>query len=125
MKCSHDRRFDPRQQLHNVTASFAAKNSVFVLKGNDVHVRAVKELGGLSVIADHIFADLKQHLAWIFVFGPRLCHRHDEGVEIWIILRDGPMKTIGEGRDTTHPRRMIANECNTLKLSHRDLCPTS
>ena len=41
VKGSHDRYFEARQQLQDIVAGVAAKNSVFVLKGNDVHVRAV------------------------------------------------------------------------------------
>jgi len=72
--------------MRSIELRFAAKYSVFVLKGNDVHVRTIKVFGGLSVVADRILADLQLHLAWIFIFGPGLRHRQDEGLEIWIVL---------------------------------------
>jgi hypothetical protein len=70
MKRRHNRHFKPRQEFNDISAGFAAKDSILVLEANDVKMRIVQKVGGLNVFVDGLVIDLKAHIDWIVVGPP-------------------------------------------------------
>ena len=95
-----------------------AKNSIFMLKGNNVEARIVQEFGRLHIFVDRFVVDLKAHGARIVVGATGIRHRDDAGLQIRASERDRPMKIVGEGRNAAAARKMIADECNSFKRIH-------
>jgi hypothetical protein len=118
MKRRHNRHFEPRHELKDISASLPAKDSILVLEANDVKPRIVQKISGLNVFVDGLVIDLKAHVHWIVVGAAGIRHHHHTGVQIQAIERDRPMKIMGEGRDAAAPRQMIADEGDTLERTH-------
>ena len=118
MKRRDDRHFEPRQELDDIAAGLAAENSILVLKGDDVEARIVQKFGGLNIFVDHFVVNLKAHGRRIVIGAAGIGHGDDAGLQIRAIERDRPMQIVGEGCDAAAARKMIADECNALKLLH-------
>ncbi len=82
VKCRDDRHFEPRQELDDIPAGLAAKNSVLVLKANDVEALIVQKLGGLNIIVDRFVVDLKAHRWRIVIGAAGVRHGDDAGFQI-------------------------------------------
>jgi hypothetical protein len=118
MKRRDNGHIETRQEINDVTAGLPTENSVFVLKGDDVETCIVQNVGTLSIFVDHLFANLKAHRRGIVIATTGVRHGDDTGFQIRARHRDRPMKIMGKGSDSTMTRKVIANECNTLELTH-------
>ena len=77
-----NRHFKARQELDDVATGLTAEDSIFVLKGNNVESRAVKEFGRLDIIADRFVVNLETHSRRIVIGSVRIRHGDDTSVEI-------------------------------------------
>ena len=118
MKCRHDRHFEPRQQLGDISARLPAKDPILVLEADDVEARMVQKFGGLNVFVDLFVVDLKAHGSRIVVVAAGVRHHNYAGLQIQAIERNRSMKIVGKGRDAAATGQMIADECNALKWAH-------
>src|SRR6266542_3252477 len=118
MKRGHDRHFEARQQLDDISAGLTAENSVFVLEGNNVEFPIVEKLGCLAVVADRLVVNLETHSPGIVVGAARIRHGDDAGLEIRASCGDSPMKIMGKGGDSATAREVIADEGHTLERFH-------
>ena len=83
MERRHDRHGKARQQLENVGAGFAAKNSEFVLQANDVEPAGVQERCGAHIFFDGVILDLQDDRTGIVIGLIVVGHRHDAGLQVW------------------------------------------
>jgi hypothetical protein len=89
-----------------------------VLKGDNVETCIVQKLGTLSIFVDHFFANLKAYRRRIIIATTGVRHGKDAGFHIRARHRDRPMKIMGKGSDSATTRKVIANECNAVELTH-------
>ncbi len=82
MQRRDNRHFKARQELDDVATGLTAEDSIFVLKGNNVESRAVKEFGRLDIIADRFVVNLETHSRRIVIGSVRIRHGDDASVEI-------------------------------------------
>src|ERR1700693_1079063 len=118
VKCRDNRHFEPRQELDDIAAGLSAKNSVFMLKGNNVEASFVQELGRLNIVFEFFVMNLKAHSRWIVVGTAGICHCDDAGLKTGFSCRDCQMKIMGKGSDSADARKMIADEGQTLRQFH-------
>ena len=118
VKCRDNRHFEARQELDDIAAGLPTKNSIFVLKGNNVEAGIVQELGRLNIIADFFVVNLKAHSRRIVIGATGVRHCDDAGLKIRPSCRDRQMKIMGKGSDSATARKVIADECYTLKRFH-------
>ena len=76
----HDRHGEPRQQLEDVGAGFAAENSEFVLQADGVEPAGVQEIRGARVLFDIVVLDLQGDRSGIIIGLTVIGHRHDAGL---------------------------------------------
>src|SRR5712691_6424182 len=119
VKCRDNRHFEARQELDDIAAGLPAKNSVFMLKGNNVEACIVQELGRVNIIADFFVVNLKAHSRRIVIGATEICHCDDAGLKVRTSCRARQMKIMGKGSDSAAARKMIADECYTLDRFHR------
>src|SRR5664279_533055 len=91
-----------------------AKNSVFVLKGNNVDAGFVQELSRFNIFVGIFGLNFELHGLRIIIDPPGVCHHYDAGLKIWTGRRNRPMKIIGKGGDPTTARKMIADKRYSL-----------
>src|SRR5690606_23872112 len=80
--------------------------------------RSVEEFGRLQVVIDHVVAKLNPNGLRVYVGPAGIIHGDDAVIQIRPRLHDGSMEIVGECRDPTAPRRMVADERDTLKSLH-------
>jgi hypothetical protein len=118
MECRHDRHFEARQELDNITPGLTAENAVFVLKAHDVETRIVQKLGSLNILSNRFVVDLEAH-SWRVVIGATgVRHGDDAGLQIRASGRDRPMKIVRKGSDSATARKVIPDERNTMERAH-------
>ena len=118
MKGRDHRHVEPRQELDNVAARLPAKNSVFMLKGNNIEAGIVQERGPVHIFVDVLVLDRQAHGARVVVGTTRIRHRYDAGVQIGTRQRHRPMKIVGEGCNAAAARKMVADECYSFNRIH-------
>ena len=106
--------FKSRQQLGDIAAGLAAKNSVFMLKGNNVEAGVVQELSRLNIFVDVFVLNFQAYGLRIVIGATWIRHRYDAGLKIGTGHRNRPMKIMGKGCDAAEARKMIADECYSL-----------
>ena len=79
----HDRHGEARQQLEDVDAGFAAKNSELVLQAGDVEVAGVQKVCCTNIVLDHVILDLEGDRSGIVIGLTVVGHRHDAGLKTW------------------------------------------
>ena len=77
-----DRHAEPRKQLEDVSAGFAAEDSEFVLQANDVKAAGVQEGRGADIVFDGVILDLKGDRSGIVIGLTVVVHRDDAGLEV-------------------------------------------
>src|SRR4029079_5273648 len=79
MQSRYDRHGELPQELDDWPSSFAAKNPVLVLKGDNIESRSVQRIGGFCISIDCLLLDLEAHSRWIVIRADGVVHSHHPG----------------------------------------------
>jgi hypothetical protein len=118
MQGRHDRHGEPFQELDYVSAGLTTENPVLMLEGNDIEPRGVQEIRGFSIRIDRLLRDLETHSRWIVIGAAGIVHGSDAGLQPRTRHCDSPMQIMSEGGDAAAPRKVIADERNTIEWFH-------
>src|ERR1700738_3028270 len=90
-------------------AGFAAENPEFVLQADDIELAGVQKRGGANILTDAVILDLQRDRSRIVIGLIVVGHRHDEGLQAWLRIRNRAVQVGGKCRDTAAARQRIAD----------------
>ena len=112
MQRRDERHVQPAQEFEDVCACSAAKDSIFVLKTNQIDIAEIQKVGGLPVGGEIVLGQFEAYSGRIAVALFRIVHWKSQQLGRAVFRVDGVAQIGRERRNSTLSRKIVADDCD-------------